>query len=113
MAKCAALWNKSSRSTIAAELVHSKCGLALIVPNATRWNSTFDAVARLNAIHTKSDTVLNELRDGLKLPVSRPSELSFIAEYVAVMQLLANAFDILQGEQKCYTVISVCYCQQS
>ena len=32
----------------------------------------------------------------------RPNELSFIAEYVTVMQPLANALDILQGEQKCF-----------
>lgn len=46
-AKCQALWNKSSRSTLAAEAVQSNCGIALVKPNKTRWNSVFMAVERL------------------------------------------------------------------
>lgn len=43
-AKCQALWNKASRSTQAAEVVEEECGLVLLKPNATRWNSIFMAV---------------------------------------------------------------------
>ena len=50
----------------------------------------------------KSGTLLNEMCEALKLPIFRPNELSFIAECVTVMQPLANALDILQGEQKCF-----------
>ena len=46
-AKCQALWNQSSRSVLAAEAVQSNCGMALIKPSKTRWNSVYRAVERL------------------------------------------------------------------
>ena len=46
-AKCKALWNKQSRSPLAADAIKDKCGVYFILPNATRWNSTFDALQGL------------------------------------------------------------------
>lgn len=61
-AKCQALWNKASRSTQAAELVQKECGLVLLKPNATRWNSVFMAVERLNHIaKTKGENAIHKL----------------------------------------------------
>ena len=48
MEKCRALWNHQSRSTQTADMIKIDLGRRLVVPNATRWNSLFDAVVVLN-----------------------------------------------------------------
>jgi KRAB domain-containing zinc finger protein len=61
-AKCSSLWNKSSRSVQVAEMVKEKCGLSLIKPNATRWNSIFMAVQRINRIiKEKGENVIHSV----------------------------------------------------
>lgn len=45
--KSQALWNKTSRSASAAEVVEKHCKLQLVQPNATRWNSFYMAVERI------------------------------------------------------------------
>jgi hypothetical protein len=50
MAKAQGLWNAQNRSVPVADLVHEVLGRRLVVPNATRWNSTFDAVVVLNEL---------------------------------------------------------------
>ena len=61
-AKCSALWNKTSRSVQVAEMAKEKCGLNLIKPNATRWNSIFMAVQRLNRIiNEKGENVIHSI----------------------------------------------------
>jgi hypothetical protein len=50
--------------------LHSKVGFTVIAPNATRWNSHFDAVDKvLNVVRTKSDVVLNEVCEALQVPL--------------------------------------------
>ena len=68
-AKCQALWNQSSRSVLEAEAVQSNCGMALIKPNKTRWNSVYRAVERLvRIIKEKGEDSLHSLCNELKLP---------------------------------------------
>ena len=56
-AKSAALWNRSSRSMVAADQVEQIAKRKLLVPTCTRWNSHYDAVVRLTE---NSTTELNE-----------------------------------------------------
>ena len=103
MAKCSALWNKSSRSPLAAEAVTSVRQKTLIVPNSTRWNSFYMAVAKIHSIIEKqTDSALNFLCEKLDLPVFRPNEINFISEYVKVMQPVAKSLDTLQAEKQCF-----------
>lgn len=68
-AKCQALWNKSARSVLSAEAVMETCGMMLLRPNQTRWNSLFMAAERLVRISTeKGDDALNSLCAQLSVP---------------------------------------------
>ncbi|XP_071573305.1 uncharacterized protein [Temnothorax nylanderi] len=107
MAKCSAAWNKASRSTQAAEVVRNKCNLTLIVPNATRWNSTFYAMERIHRIATQAEGLLNEICEQIGVAIFRPAEITFIAEFVQAVQPLANALNILQSELKCFMGILI------
>ncbi|XP_053089505.1 uncharacterized protein LOC128317070 [Pangasianodon hypophthalmus] len=49
-AKCQALYNKTSRSAINAEIVQEECKLQFIQPNHTRWNSVYSAAERVMRI---------------------------------------------------------------
>uniref|UniRef100_A0A672F911 BED-type domain-containing protein n=1 Tax=Salarias fasciatus TaxID=181472 RepID=A0A672F911_SALFA len=98
-AKCSALWNKASRSTVAAELVEKLCGKKLIVPKVTRWNWFHDAISLITEfLMTKLITLCSQL--GVKAIVEK--EYQFLKEYVTVTEPLCKALDKLQGEDYCY-----------
>jgi hypothetical protein len=48
MKKARQLWNAQSRSIVHADAIKDELKKRLVVPNATRWNSIFDAVKNLN-----------------------------------------------------------------
>lgn len=50
LAKCAALWTKTSRSTVASDQVEDVLKRKLIIPTATRWNSTHEALSLITEI---------------------------------------------------------------
>jgi KRAB domain-containing zinc finger protein len=52
MDKARGLWNAQCRSTISADNIKQDLGCKLVVPNVTRWNSTYDAVKVLNVLLT-------------------------------------------------------------
>uniref|UniRef100_A0A3P9CBE3 BED-type domain-containing protein n=1 Tax=Maylandia zebra TaxID=106582 RepID=A0A3P9CBE3_9CICH len=81
--KCAGLWNKASRSTVAAEIVEDIITKKLLVPCTTRWNSFYYTLERIS-----------------KIPLVE--EHQCIREYCAVMKPLTVALDILQGEDHCF-----------
>lgn len=103
IAKCTALWNKASRSTNCADVVHEKLNTALIVPNDTRWNSHFRAIEKIkNILEKNSEDKIHDVFNALEVPLLLESEVDFVKEYCRVMQPLAFALDILQAENKCY-----------
>ena len=97
--KCAGLWNKASRSTVAAEIVDDLIAKKLLVPCTTRWNSFYDALERISKISVPE---LNTLSSKLQLKCFSEREYQCIREYCAVMQPLTVALDILQGEENCF-----------
>jgi hypothetical protein len=52
MDKARGLWNAQCRSTLSADNFKQELGRKLVVPNVTRWNSTYDAVKVLNVLLT-------------------------------------------------------------
>ncbi|XP_073714907.1 uncharacterized protein [Misgurnus anguillicaudatus] len=98
-AKCSSLWNKSSRSTTASEVIEDHCKLQLVRPVATRWNSLFSAVERIVRItREQGEGALTAVCSELDTPKFTPVELAFLAEYSKTMSPVAKALDVLQGE---------------
>ncbi|CAM4605850.1 unnamed protein product [Leuciscus chuanchicus] len=98
-AKCAALWTKASRSTVASEIVDEICGKKIIVPTSTRWNSFHDALSRISDIPAQD---LNTLCTRLDIRGPTKREHLFLKEYCSVLKPMTVALDILQGEENCY-----------
>lgn len=98
-AKCTALWNKASRSTVAAETVEDVVAKKLMVPCSTRWNSFYDALARICEIPLVD---LNTLSSKFGLKATTEKEHQILKEYCIAMKPLTVALDILQGEDNCY-----------
>uniref|UniRef100_A0A3Q2CSW0 BED-type domain-containing protein n=1 Tax=Cyprinodon variegatus TaxID=28743 RepID=A0A3Q2CSW0_CYPVA len=98
-AKCTALWNKASRSTVPAETVEDVVAKKLIVPCSTRWNSFYDALARICEIPLV-DLITISSKFGLKAITEKEHQL--LKEYCIAMKPLTVTLDILQGEDNCY-----------
>ncbi len=99
MTKCTALWNKASRSTVAAETVNDVIARKLLVPCTTRWNSFYDALARICEIPIVE---LNTISSKFGLKAITEREHQFLREYCMVMKPLTVALDILRGEDNCF-----------
>ena len=69
------------------------------MPNATRWNSYYDAVVRVteNLI-----AELNDLCTKLELRCFTEQEFKFLKEYCIVLKPVSRGLDILQGEDNCF-----------
>ncbi|XP_037508443.1 zinc finger BED domain-containing protein 4 [Rhipicephalus sanguineus] len=98
-AKLKTLWRKQAQSVQAAEAIKTALGRQLPVPNATRWNSLFNAVKFINELPKGR---VDATFDALSLPRLQHEESLFIDEYCKAMYAVAKALDILQGEQYMY-----------
>ena len=73
------------------------------MPNATLWNSYYNAVDKIRVIIEKSSRdVVRDVFLALDVATLKPDEILLLYEYCKVMQPLACALDILQSETKCY-----------
>lgn len=111
---------KQGQSVQAAEAIKAALGRQLPVPNATRWDSLFNAVKFINEVPKGR---VDATFDTLSLPRLQNEESIFIEEYCKVyfyclfksircvdcvlrffqaMSAVAKALDILQGEQYMY-----------
>lgn len=99
ISKCTALWNKASRSTVAAETVDEVLGKKLLLPCTTRWNSFHDPIARVCEF---TITELNAISYKFGLKAITDREHQFLREYCTVMKPLTVALDILQSEDNCF-----------
>lgn len=96
--KISALWNLLSRSTNASDEIETSCHTKFPVPNKTRWNSHYDAIVKLLSHKDQ----LNPMFDKLKLPRLKSADITFLEEYIKVMEPVATTLDILQGETHCF-----------
>lgn len=80
---------------MAAEAVDDVTIKKLLVPCTTRWNSFYDALARICEIPIVE---LNTISSKFGLKAITEREHHFLMEYCMVMKPLTVALDILQGE---------------
>ena len=103
MSKAQSLFNLQNRSTPAADAIKKEIGRRLLVPNATRWNSTYDAVKVLNGLLDGGKrAALNKIMTQLKLQSLSDTDVAFLKEYEQVMASVAKALDVVQGENHAY-----------
>jgi len=96
LSKCQKIWNKIGRSTKAAESIKEICGVQLIRPCATRWNSLYDSISSI----LKQRPKLQDICDCLFITTFSTEEIEYLEEYEVCLAPLASALDKLQGD--CY-----------
>ena len=85
MAKAQALRNLQNRSTVAADSIHAEVGRRLVVPNTTRWNSTYDSVVVLNTILDIKRPALHRVMTQLKVNSFNDQDADLLKEYAEVI----------------------------
>ena len=95
------LWKMQNTSTRMADKVKEELGRYLLVPNQTRWNSTFDALEVVGTLLRKKKAAFTRLLayDNLSLTAE---DHTFIMQFVACYRPFAQALDVLQGEEHAY-----------
>jgi hypothetical protein len=82
--KLQALWNKQGRSSLFAEIVKDQCGKMLKSPNATRWNSYYDAFERVSELLNSKRNKLDIVFTKMVIPKLLDADVEFIHEFVKV-----------------------------
>lgn len=100
MGKVTELFNKQSRSSLASDKIKEVLGGLFIVNNSTRWNSLFDALTRVKEYYMTKRAGLNSIFVEFKLAPFTDDEVTLLKEYLMVMEPLATALDLLQGEKE-------------
>ena len=101
--KLTAMWNKQNHSTTVADKIRDTLGCFLVTPGATKWNSMYDAVIKVEAIlsNPELEGKFDQLCDDADIAIKQlvPMQKIFIREYVKVMAPLCNGLDVLQGDK--------------
>ncbi len=99
--KLTALWNKQNRSVTVADNIRDSLGCLLVTPGATRWNSTYDAMCKVDTILSNSELEgkFDQLCDDLGIKRLLPVQKTFVKEYVKAMAPLCAGLDVLQGDK--------------
>ncbi|KAL4084938.1 hypothetical protein QTP88_027804 [Uroleucon formosanum] len=99
MKKCTLLWNLSYRPK-SAEIILQTLGHQLSRPGDTRWNSLYDSLKQILKNKEKNCELFEAL--GLKNSMLKDSEYIYIDEHLKCVGPLAEALDILQGENNIF-----------
>lgn len=102
MSKAQVLWNQQSHSMVAADSILVELERRLMVPNSTRWNSTYESVVVLNNLLVKKRRAVHRVMMQLKLEPFTDPDVSFLTEYAQVMSIVAKALDKIQAKDQAY-----------
>lgn len=106
--KLHALFVTTHRSSRAKSICKEVLGCVLSVPCPTRWNSQFDAIAKVIknlALRQKINQLIqrlkNEISSATHLQILTNNDFHVLNEYINVMEPCACALDTLQGDKNC------------
>lgn len=111
--KLHSLWSTTSRSSLAKTITKEVLGCQLTIPVETRWNSKFDSIMKVYKILKPGDNIgqnkinllikrlRTELNSAAHLQLIERSDFVVMEKYIKVMEPVACALDILQGEFNC------------
>lgn len=108
-AKLKRFWEVNSRSTVAHEIVEKVCKRSFPYPNATRWNSKYDAISVAEKNRTTIKEAIDEINKEIKkngrkkaknLQQISNNEWKILKDYSSALRPLAIALDILQGDKR-------------
>lgn len=97
--KCRKLWKRAKRPGTA-EIIKDVLGRTLSCPGDTRWNSYFDCISRVT--HSNTKPKIETLHQKLGLSNFKDNELQYLQDYCKIMNPLAIALDVLQGDTNTY-----------
>lgn len=103
-------WELNSRSSVAYEIIERICNRSFPYPNATRWNSKFDAITiaekHRNLIKDAIDGINREMvansraQKSKKIDQITSFEWKILKDYSLALKPVAIGLDILQGDKK-------------
>ncbi|KAL7302919.1 hypothetical protein TKK_0004148 [Trichogramma kaykai] len=100
ISNCEALW-KSLKSVQKREKLNEFFGECLQKPNVTRWNSMYKCLKQIYKL--KKKIIEPEISQILKKKIGfEESDFVHINHYLAIMEHLASAINLLQGDENCY-----------
>lgn len=99
VAKCTILWKMAGKPK-SSEIIKQILGHTLSYPGATRWNSMYDSISQILKCKEHFEELFEKLN--IKHQMFKDSEIEYLFEYCTILQPLANAIDILQGDQNTY-----------
>ena len=92
------LWNKQTSSYKNSDLIEKHFGKLFVIKNETRWNSLYNAICRVNSLFSSKGEQFSALLVELKIPQFHQSEVEYLREYAKVRTPVADALDVLQGQ---------------
>lgn len=104
---CHALWSAQNQSTQKSDFISGQLGKLFKTPGATRWNSLFDSIQDLLEVIETKDTKFDYIMKYLKLQNFDADELTFLKLLSLLFDPVAQALDILQGDETIYCGITV------
>jgi hypothetical protein len=87
---------------VAADVIVDELKRRLVVPNSTRWNSTYDSVVVLNKLLDTDRGAVHRVMTQLKVQTFTDADIGFLKEYAQVMSIPAKALDKMQGDDQAY-----------
>lgn len=102
LSKLYRFWYLIRKSAGAKRICETVCGFIYKTPNDTRWNSLYDAILKIVEkpdLYAKcTQKILSDLKPK-NFQKLMPVEIAMMVDYVACMQPVAIALDILQGDK--------------